>query len=178
VNHPVKCNVCRSASIQGFRYKCQKCSNFNMCQNCFWQGKTSENHRTEHEVKEYSTFVSANYENFSFVSVSLIDATSSSNYKYNLLIRCNGLSSRNRQGKAFEIPFVDPSDAFQLNPRRWIAFLMSLRKFSTYRTLCKEFNNPSAVNQNRVFGRRTLFYGSVPYFSCVIDLSIPDNDMA
>ncbi|CAL8069543.1 unnamed protein product [Orchesella dallaii] len=55
VNHGIQCSICKIGNIQGFRYKCQKCSNFNMCQNCFWQGKTIDNHRTDHEVKEYST---------------------------------------------------------------------------------------------------------------------------
>lgn len=58
VNHGIQCSICKVGNIQGFRYKCQKCSNFNMCQNCFWQGKIIDNHRTEHEVKEYSTNVS------------------------------------------------------------------------------------------------------------------------
>ncbi|XP_035706036.1 dystrobrevin beta isoform X2 [Folsomia candida] len=55
INHGVQCSVCKVGNIQGFRYKCQKCSSFNMCQNCFWEGKTSDNHRTDHEVKEYAT---------------------------------------------------------------------------------------------------------------------------
>ncbi len=53
----------------------------------------------------------------------------------------NDLCSRNRQGKVFETPLDDLSDVFHLNPRRWIAFLMSQKKFPTFRTLCKEFNN-------------------------------------
>lgn len=28
-----------------------------MCQDCFWQGKTADNHSTDHEVKEYITNV-------------------------------------------------------------------------------------------------------------------------
>lgn len=65
VNHGIQCSICKIGNIQGFRYKCQKCSNFNMCQNCFWQGKTIDNHRTDHEVKEYSTNVSGTYFSYS-----------------------------------------------------------------------------------------------------------------
>lgn len=32
VVHNVKCNICNRKSIKGFRYQCQECSNYNMCQ--------------------------------------------------------------------------------------------------------------------------------------------------
>ncbi|XP_071478082.1 dystrobrevin beta-like [Diadema antillarum] len=57
VFHPVECSHCHSDSMMGFRYKCQRCSNYQLCQNCFWRGYTSGNHTTEHEMKEYSSYV-------------------------------------------------------------------------------------------------------------------------
>ncbi|KHJ85873.1 zinc finger, ZZ type, partial [Oesophagostomum dentatum] len=45
-------------SFTGFRYKCQRCSNYQLCQNCFWRGRTSQNHSNEHEMKEYSSYKS------------------------------------------------------------------------------------------------------------------------
>jgi hypothetical protein len=44
----------------GFRYKCQRCYNYHLCQDCFWRGRTSGNHSNEHEMKEYSSYVSIN----------------------------------------------------------------------------------------------------------------------
>ncbi|CAG7731838.1 unnamed protein product [Allacma fusca] len=55
LNHGIKCSICQVNNIQGFRYKCTQCPNFNMCQNCYWQGKSAGNHLATHEVKEYST---------------------------------------------------------------------------------------------------------------------------
>lgn len=58
VSHGVKCSICHVNDIQGFRYKCMQCTNFNMCQNCYWHGKTAGNHVATHDVKEYSSSVS------------------------------------------------------------------------------------------------------------------------
>lgn len=58
VFHPVQCEACHCESFAGFRYKCQRCYNYNLCQTCFWRGRTSGNHSNEHEVKEYSFYVS------------------------------------------------------------------------------------------------------------------------
>lgn len=44
-------------SFTGFRYKCQRCPNYQLCQQCFWRGRTSGNHSNEHEMKEYSSYV-------------------------------------------------------------------------------------------------------------------------
>uniref|UniRef100_A0AAF5DFZ2 Dystrobrevin n=1 Tax=Strongyloides stercoralis TaxID=6248 RepID=A0AAF5DFZ2_STRER len=58
VYHPVVCDSCQIRSFTGFRYKCQRCSNYQLCQNCFWRGRTSQNHSNEHEMKEYSNYKS------------------------------------------------------------------------------------------------------------------------
>ncbi|VDM61132.1 unnamed protein product [Angiostrongylus costaricensis] len=58
VYHPVVCDACQIQSFTGFRYKCQRCSNYQLCQNCFWRGRTSQSHSNEHEMKEYSSYKS------------------------------------------------------------------------------------------------------------------------
>lgn len=50
--------VIQVRSFTGFRYKCQRCTNYQLCQQCFWRGRTSSTHSNEHEMKEYSTYVS------------------------------------------------------------------------------------------------------------------------
>ncbi|KAK3090380.1 hypothetical protein FSP39_011346 [Pinctada imbricata] len=58
VFHPVQCEGCHRESFTGFRYKCQHCFNYNLCQDCFWRGRTSGNHNNDHGMKEYTTFKS------------------------------------------------------------------------------------------------------------------------
>lgn len=54
VVHPVTCEVCRRNGFTGFRYKCQKCYNYNMCQDCFWRGRSSGSHNADtHPCKEF-----------------------------------------------------------------------------------------------------------------------------
>ncbi|XP_064626409.1 dystrobrevin beta-like isoform X4 [Lineus longissimus] len=56
VFHPIQCEGCHRESFMGFRYKCQRCYNYHLCQDCFWRGRTSGNHSNEHEMKEYSSY--------------------------------------------------------------------------------------------------------------------------
>uniref|UniRef100_A0A8D8MEQ9 Dystrobrevin beta n=1 Tax=Cacopsylla melanoneura TaxID=428564 RepID=A0A8D8MEQ9_9HEMI len=56
-SHPITCDVCRRGSFTGFRYRCAKCGT-QMCQECFWWGRTNGTHTLEHEVKEYTTYKS------------------------------------------------------------------------------------------------------------------------
>lgn len=58
VYHPVICDGCQARSFTGFRYKCQRCTNYQLCQQCFWRGRTSSTHSNEHEMKEYSSYKS------------------------------------------------------------------------------------------------------------------------
>ncbi|OWF34829.1 dystrophin-like [Mizuhopecten yessoensis] len=53
VKHESKCNICKSCPIVGFRYKCLLCFNFDMCQNCFFTGRTKKNHKLKHPIQEY-----------------------------------------------------------------------------------------------------------------------------
>ncbi|CAD5207092.1 unnamed protein product [Bursaphelenchus okinawaensis] len=58
VYHPVVCDACQARSFTGFRYKCQRCPNYQLCQSCFWRGRISQSHSNEHEMKEYSSYKS------------------------------------------------------------------------------------------------------------------------
>jgi hypothetical protein len=60
VVHPTICSSCQRENFVGFRYRCQhsRCHGYQLCQDCFWQGRTSQNHQNDHEVKEYSCFKS------------------------------------------------------------------------------------------------------------------------
>ncbi|GFS13582.1 dystrophin [Elysia marginata] len=53
VQHAVRCSVCRVQPITGFRYKCLFCIGYNLCQNCFLQGRVSLSHKLGHPVREY-----------------------------------------------------------------------------------------------------------------------------
>eukprot|EP00095_Tigriopus_kingsejongensis_P011403 snap_masked-scaffold68_size422247-processed-gene-3.15 protein:Tk11403 transcript:snap_masked-scaffold68_size422247-processed-gene-3.15-mRNA-1 annotation:"isoforms a c f g h-like" len=55
--HQAKCNICKQSPIQGFRYRCLKCFNFDMCQTCFFAGKGGKykNHKMAHPMQEYCT---------------------------------------------------------------------------------------------------------------------------
>ncbi|XP_033118680.1 dystrobrevin beta-like isoform X3 [Anneissia japonica] len=58
VFHPVECNYCHRESMMGFRYKCQRCSNFQLCQNCFWRGNVCAGHSQDHQMKEHTSWKS------------------------------------------------------------------------------------------------------------------------
>ncbi|XP_058463765.1 dystrophin, isoforms A/C/F/G/H isoform X3 [Malaya genurostris] len=53
--HQAKCNICKEYPIVGFRYRCLKCFNFDMCQNCFFLGRNAKNHKLSHPMHEYCT---------------------------------------------------------------------------------------------------------------------------
>ncbi|GJQ79260.1 putative zinc ion binding protein [Trypoxylus dichotomus] len=56
VIHPCQCDACQRENFSGFRYRCQKCPHYTLCQDCFWKGHTSGSHALDHTVKEYSSF--------------------------------------------------------------------------------------------------------------------------
>lgn len=41
----------------GFRYRCQQCHNYQLCQTCFWRGHASGPHSNQHQMKEHSSWV-------------------------------------------------------------------------------------------------------------------------
>ncbi|XP_014486703.1 PREDICTED: dystrobrevin beta isoform X4 [Dinoponera quadriceps] len=58
VAHPIMCDACHRENFTGFRYRCQKCHSYQLCQDCFWRGKVSGTHNNDHETREYSSFKS------------------------------------------------------------------------------------------------------------------------
>ncbi|XP_068849621.1 dystrobrevin alpha isoform X8 [Capricornis sumatraensis] len=58
VFHPVECSYCHSESMLGFRYRCQQCHNYQLCQDCFWRGHASGSHSNQHQMKEYTSWKS------------------------------------------------------------------------------------------------------------------------
>ncbi|XP_026728254.1 dystrobrevin beta-like isoform X3 [Trichoplusia ni] len=58
VVHPLGCSACRRGSLTGFRYRCTRCANYTLCQDCFWRGRVSNTHTNDHEVKEYAAYKS------------------------------------------------------------------------------------------------------------------------
>lgn len=55
VVHSLSCEACNRQTFKGFRYKCQKCFNYNLCQDCFWRGRSSGSHNADtHACKEYT----------------------------------------------------------------------------------------------------------------------------
>lgn len=58
VFHPVECSYCRSESMMGFRYRCQQCHGYQLCQSCFWRGHANGPHSNQHQMKEHSSWVS------------------------------------------------------------------------------------------------------------------------
>uniref|UniRef100_A0A8W8JFQ6 Dystrophin n=1 Tax=Magallana gigas TaxID=29159 RepID=A0A8W8JFQ6_MAGGI len=53
--HQAKCNICKEYPIVGFRYRCLRCFNFDICQNCFFSGRKAKNHKLAHPMQEYCT---------------------------------------------------------------------------------------------------------------------------
>ncbi|VVC26815.1 Hypothetical protein CINCED_3A012694 [Cinara cedri] len=53
--HQAKCNICKAYPIIGFRYRCLKCFNFDMCQSCFFSGRKAKHHKLTHPMQEYCT---------------------------------------------------------------------------------------------------------------------------
>ncbi|XP_019746021.1 dystrobrevin, beta b isoform X2 [Hippocampus comes] len=58
VFHPVECSYCRSESMMGFRYRCQQCHSYQLCQSCFWRGHANGPHSNQHQMKEHSSWKS------------------------------------------------------------------------------------------------------------------------
>ncbi|XP_056407864.1 dystrobrevin beta [Hyla sarda] len=58
VFHPVECSFCRCESMMGFRYRCQQCHNYQLCQSCFWRGHANGPHSNQHQMKEHSSWKS------------------------------------------------------------------------------------------------------------------------
>ena len=58
VYHNVQCAACEKSGFTGFKYRCERCSGYQLCQDCFWRGQTSGAHTLQHPMKELITPVS------------------------------------------------------------------------------------------------------------------------
>ncbi|XP_002920537.1 dystrotelin [Ailuropoda melanoleuca] len=54
VTHPVRCRICRSFPITGLRYRCLKCLNFDLCQECFFAGLHGRSPQKVHRCVQMS----------------------------------------------------------------------------------------------------------------------------
>eukprot|EP00117_Sycon_ciliatum_P003078 scpid1136/ scgid5197/ Dystrophin-related protein 2 len=54
VNHDIDCVLCNQP-IRGLRYRCKKHTSDNICQDCFWEGRTNQQHKSYHLVQEYTS---------------------------------------------------------------------------------------------------------------------------
>ncbi|TSN67104.1 DNA (cytosine-5)-methyltransferase 3A [Bagarius yarrelli] len=52
------CQIVGSESMMGFRYRCQQCHGYQLCQNCFWRGHANGPHSNQHQMKEHSSWKS------------------------------------------------------------------------------------------------------------------------
>ncbi|KAI3366241.1 hypothetical protein L3Q82_010058, partial [Scortum barcoo] len=55
VSHSVRCHTCKTLPITGLRYRCMKCVNVHVCQNCFLTDRQTRKHKSHHPVLEYCT---------------------------------------------------------------------------------------------------------------------------
>ncbi|XP_059504261.1 dystrophin isoform X5 [Stegostoma tigrinum] len=53
--HQAKCNICKEYPIVGFRYRSLKHFNYDICQSCFFSGRTSKGHKLHYPMVEYCT---------------------------------------------------------------------------------------------------------------------------
>ena len=53
--HQAKCVICKLTPIPGLRYRCLKCFKFDLCQTCFFSGRTAKSHKLSHPMQEYSS---------------------------------------------------------------------------------------------------------------------------
>ncbi|XP_048458781.1 dystrophin isoform X1 [Rhincodon typus] len=53
--HQAKCNICKECPIIGFRYRSLKHFNYDICQSCFFSGRTAKGHKMHYPMVEYCT---------------------------------------------------------------------------------------------------------------------------
>lgn len=56
IQHPAKCNNCAVYPIIGFRYRCLKCFNFDLCQYCFLLDRSTKKHKPSYVTLNYISF--------------------------------------------------------------------------------------------------------------------------
>lgn len=63
----MECSYCRSESMMGFRYRCQQCHGYQLCQSCFWRGHANGPHSNQHQMKEHSSWVRRQHPKHSYL---------------------------------------------------------------------------------------------------------------
>ncbi|KAI1895763.1 hypothetical protein AGOR_G00110110 [Albula goreensis] len=53
--HQAKCNICKDCPIVGFRYRSLKHFNYDVCQACFFSGRTAKGYKLSSPMVEYCT---------------------------------------------------------------------------------------------------------------------------
>ncbi|XP_036398061.1 utrophin-like [Megalops cyprinoides] len=53
--HQAKCNICKECPIVGFRYRSLKHFNYDICQSCFFSGRTAKGYKLSSPMVEYCT---------------------------------------------------------------------------------------------------------------------------
>nr|XP_023695098.1 utrophin-like isoform X2 [Paramormyrops kingsleyae] len=53
--HQAKCNICKEFPIVGLRYRSLKHFNYDVCQSCFFSGRTAKGHKLNYPMVEYCT---------------------------------------------------------------------------------------------------------------------------
>ncbi|XP_043925536.1 utrophin isoform X2 [Protopterus annectens] len=53
--HQAKCTICKECPIVGFRYRSLKHFNYDVCQSCFFSGRTAKGHKLNYPMVEYCT---------------------------------------------------------------------------------------------------------------------------
>ncbi|XP_013410971.1 dystrophin-like, partial [Lingula anatina] len=67
VKHESKCNICKEYPIIGFRYRCLKCFNYDLCQQCFLTGRVAKKHKLTHPIEEYCLATTSKEDTKAFV---------------------------------------------------------------------------------------------------------------
>ncbi|KAJ9577656.1 hypothetical protein L9F63_005736, partial [Diploptera punctata] len=68
VHHTVKCSLCKLYPIVGLRFRCLECLRYNLCQMCFFTGKSNKRHKLQHPVQEYC-YETSSCEKFAFLKM-------------------------------------------------------------------------------------------------------------
>ena len=49
----MRCSACQRSPLEGLRYQCLQCLQYDLCQDCFFVGRATKGHKPQHPVQEY-----------------------------------------------------------------------------------------------------------------------------
>ena len=49
----MRCSACHRSPLEGLRYQCLQCLQYDLCQDCFFVGRATKGHKPQHPVQEY-----------------------------------------------------------------------------------------------------------------------------